>query len=86
MAHWRFPNETSIRDFLAALASADEAHGAVSASAVAGGMGASLLLTVARLPIARSDSIDDRTALASTAAALSGVQENCWKRLRPKQR
>lgn len=75
MTHWRFPNETSIRDFLTALASADEAQGAVSASAVAGGMGVSLLLMVAALPQTRSDSIDERTLLLRTATALNRVQE-----------
>lgn len=73
MAHWRSANETSIRNFLTALASADDAHGAVSASAAAGGMGASLLLMIAALP--RSDSNDDPTLLVSTTTALTGVQE-----------
>jgi methenyltetrahydrofolate cyclohydrolase len=69
------PSETSIRDFLVAVASAEEAHGAVSAAAVAGGIGVSLLAMVAALPKARSDSPADRNELIKAAAALSDVQE-----------
>ena len=68
-------SETSIGDFLNAVASAEEAHGAVSTAAVAGGLGCSLLLMVATLPKTRSDSIDDRARLIETAAALTDVQE-----------
>ncbi len=68
-------SEMSIRDFLAAVASAEEAHGAVSAAAVAGGLGCSLLLMVATLPKTKSDSIDSRTMLIEAAAALSNIQE-----------
>ncbi len=71
----RLPSETSIRDFLAAVASAEEAHGAVSAAAVAGGLGSSLLLMVATLPRTRSNSIEDRTTLTEAATVLSDVQE-----------
>ena len=67
--------ETSIGDFLTAVASAEEAHGAVSTAAVAGGLGCSLLLMVATLPKTKSDSIDDRARLIEAAAALSHVQE-----------
>jgi formiminotetrahydrofolate cyclodeaminase len=69
------PGETSIRDFLAAVASADEAHGVVSAAAVAGGMGASLLAMVAALPKTRSDSAVDRMELTKAATALSDLPE-----------
>ena len=55
-------SDTPIREFLTALASADSAQSAVSASAVAGAMGTSLLIMVAALPTTRSDSIDDRTS------------------------
>ena len=55
--------DAPIREFLTALASADSGRGAVSACAVAGAMGASLLFKVAALPATRSVSIDDRTAL-----------------------
>jgi hypothetical protein len=56
-------SEISIRDFLAAVASAEGAHGAVSAAAVAGGVGVSLLAMVAALPKTRSDSADERMEL-----------------------
>lgn len=68
-------SETSLRDFLTAIASAEEAHGAVATAAVAGGLGCSLLLFVATLPKTKSASIDDRTMLIEAAAALSNVQE-----------
>jgi methenyltetrahydrofolate cyclohydrolase len=68
-------SDASIREFLAALSSAEAAHGAVSAAAVAGGLGTSLLLMVAALPKTRSDSARDRTALISASTALSSAQE-----------
>jgi formiminotetrahydrofolate cyclodeaminase len=68
-------SETSIRDFLADVASAEGAHGAVSAAAVAGGVGVSLLAMVAGLPKTRSDSAEDRMELLKAATALSDVQE-----------
>ena len=67
--------DASLREFLAALSSAESAHGAVSAAAVAGGLGTSLLLMAAALPKTRSDSATDRTALISASAALSSAQE-----------
>jgi formiminotetrahydrofolate cyclodeaminase len=69
------PSELSIREFLAAVASAEEGHGAVSAAAIAGGMGISLLAMVAALPKTRSDSAADRTALINAGTALTDVQE-----------
>ena len=69
------PGDISIREFLMAVASAEEAHGAVSAAGVAGGLGTSLLLMAAALPKARSDSRDDRRTLIEAATALSDVQE-----------
>jgi methenyltetrahydrofolate cyclohydrolase len=68
-------SEATIREFLSALASADAPHGTVSAAAVAGAMGTSLLLMVAALPTTRSGSINERTALLGAAAALGDVQE-----------
>jgi methenyltetrahydrofolate cyclohydrolase len=68
-------SDVPIREFLTALASADSAQGAVSAAAVAGAMGTSLLLMVAALPTTRSDSVDERTVLLHAGAALSDVQE-----------
>src|SRR5687767_12498537 len=75
MAEPRESSDASIREFLAALSSAEATHGAVSAAAVAGGLGTSLLLLVAALPKTRSDSATDRTALISGSTALSGLQE-----------
>jgi formiminotetrahydrofolate cyclodeaminase len=67
--------DASLREFLTAVASAESAHGAVSAAAVAGGLGTSLLLMVAALPKTLSDSAMDRTALISASAALTSAQE-----------
>jgi formiminotetrahydrofolate cyclodeaminase len=75
MADPQLVGNAAIRDFLTALASADAAQGAVSAAAMAGAMGTSLLLLVAALPTTRSDSIDERTALMGAATALGQVQE-----------
>lgn len=75
MAESRFPNEGSIPEFLAALAAPEGTHGVVSAAAVAGAMGASLLQMVATLPQTRPEGENDRTALASAAAALARIQE-----------
>lgn len=75
MANPGTPSDISLRDFISSVGSADGAHGAVSAAAVAGGLGASLLLLVAGLPQTRSDTIDDRTKLIEAAAALTDVQE-----------
>ena len=75
MAKPRESIDASLREFLAALSSAESAHGAVSAAAVAGGLGTSLLLMVAALPKTRSDSATDRTALISASTALSSLQE-----------
>src|SRR5688572_5714398 len=71
----RSVRETSLGEFLMAVASPDETHGAVSTAAVAGGLGCSLLLMVATLPKTKSDSIDDRTRLVESATALSNLQE-----------
>ena len=69
------PNDTSIREFLKAVAAANEAHGSVSVAAVSAGLGASVLLMVATLPQTRSDSVDDRTQLAEATVGLSDVQD-----------
>ena len=75
MAQLRFPKEGSIPEFLAALASPEDAHGALAAAAIAGAMGASLLRMVAALPQTLPHDDDDPTALVSAAAALVRVQE-----------
>ena len=71
----RESSDASIREFLAALSSAEAAHGAVSAAALAGGLGTSLILMVTALPKTRSDSATDRTALIAASTALSALQE-----------
>jgi formiminotetrahydrofolate cyclodeaminase len=75
MADVRFPNQGSIPEFLAALASPEDAHGAVAAAAVAGAMGASLLLMVAALPQTRPHGDGDQEPLVEAAAALVRTQE-----------
>ena len=75
MAELRFPNEGSIPEFLAALASPEDTHGALAAAAVAGAMGASLLQMVATLPHTLPHADDELTALVRAAAALGRVQE-----------
>lgn len=74
MANPRMSSETSIRELYAALAAADAAQGTVVASAVAAGMGVSLLVMVAALPTTRLGSIDDRKALAGATMALLNLQ------------
>ena len=74
MAEMRFPNEGSIREFLAALASPEDTHGAVAAAAVAGAMGTSLLQKVAVLPPTLSHGGDAQAELMA-AAALLRIQE-----------
>ena len=76
VANRRSASEMSISKFLKALASADEGHGAVSASAVAAGMGTSLLLMVAGLPKTKSDTAADRAALIAAAAVLRDAAEH----------
>lgn len=68
------PSDISLRDFIAAVGSAEEPHAAVSAAAVAGSLGTSLLLMVAALPQTRSESIADRANLIEAATALSSVR------------
>jgi len=70
----RGPSDISLQEFIEAVGSAEEPHGAVAAAAVAGSLGSSLLLTVAVLPQTRSDSIDHRTKLIEAAAVLSSVR------------
>jgi methenyltetrahydrofolate cyclohydrolase len=69
------PGEMSLRRFIEAVGAADGAHGTVSAAAVAGGLGTSLLLMVAALPQTRSDSVADRAKLIEAATALADVQQ-----------
>ena len=69
------PTDISLRAFIAAVGSVEEVHGAVSAAAVAGGLGTSLLLMVATLPQTRSGSVAERTKLVEAATALTAVQQ-----------
>lgn len=75
MAATQLGSDAPIREFMAALASANATQGAVSAAAVAGAMGASLLLMTASLPTTRSASLDERKALLHAGAALADLQE-----------
>ena len=63
-----------LRDVIAAFASSEPTPGGGSASALASSLGTSLLVMVASLPRTRNQSEDDRTALAFSAGALTGVQ------------
>ena len=67
--------ETSIREFLKLVESADEPHGTVAVGAVSAGLGTSVLSMVASLPQTRSDSMEDRKRLAEAAVGLGHVQE-----------
>ena len=69
------PSDVSLRDFIEAVGSADAPHGAVSTAAVAGSLGASLLLMVASLPQTKSDSSTDRARLIEAAAAITGLRQ-----------
>ena len=66
--------EQPLRDVLAAFASPDPTPGGGSASALAAAMGASLLVMVAALPKTKSNSEEDRTALAGALAAAGGIR------------
>src|SRR5678815_1837386 len=68
-------SDISLRDFIEAIGSADETHGAASTAAAAGGLGSSLLLMVAALPQTRSDAVADRAKLVEAAAALAGLRQ-----------
>ncbi len=63
---------TPLGELLAAFASPDPTPGGGSAAAVAAAIGVSLLRMVAGLPKTRSNSADDRAALAAAAAHLAG--------------
>jgi len=66
-------SDRPLRDLLAAFASSDPTPGGGSASAVASAIGASLLTMVASLPKTRSNSGEDRSALAAARQALTGI-------------
>lgn len=60
----------SVAQLLAALASPDPTPGGGTAAAIAGAMGASLLVMVAALPKSKSNTDDERAALARASAAI----------------
>jgi formiminotetrahydrofolate cyclodeaminase len=66
--------DRSVRDLIAAFASADPTPGGGSASALASAVGASLLQMVASLPKTRSGSDQERAALAATAVELAELR------------
>lgn len=68
-------SNTSLHEFLVAIASAEGPHGSVSAAAVSAGLGTAVLLMVTSLPHTRSDSMDDRTRLAADAVALNQLRD-----------
>ena len=71
----KLATDVSIRDLLRAVASAEEAHGAVSVAAVSGAFGTSLILMAAALPQTRSGSARDRARLLEASAVLTEIQE-----------
>ena len=73
--NWQGLNDISLRDFIAAVGSADDGHGVVSTAATAGSLGASLLLMVAALPRTPSDSLANWANLVDAATVLAGVQQ-----------
>lgn len=67
--------DKSVRELLNAFASSDPTPGGGSASALASAVGASLLMMVASLPKTRSNTDEDRSALAAAVSALTGVRQ-----------
>jgi formiminotetrahydrofolate cyclodeaminase len=72
MANLQFSQDSTVPEFLAALASPTDPHGALAAAAVAGAMGASLLQMVAALPAGD----DEEAALVSVGMALAHIQQD----------
>lgn len=67
--------DRTVRDLLNAFASSEPTPGGGSASALASATGASLLVMVASLPKTRSNTDEDRSALAAAVAALTGARQ-----------
>lgn len=67
--------ELPLSTFLDALASSEPTPGGGTAAAIAGAMGASLLMMVAGLSKSRSGAEEERVALAEARAALASVRE-----------
>ena len=72
---WLDFGRMSVSQFLAAIASSDPTPGGGTAAAIAGAMGASLLIMVAGLPKTKTNSDDERAALAAARAALQPLAE-----------
>jgi formiminotetrahydrofolate cyclodeaminase len=68
--------DRTVRELLDAFGSPAPTPGGGSAAALASAVGASLLLMVASLPKTRTNSEEDRAALASAAAGLHGMREH----------
>ena len=66
--------DKSLRELLDGFASSDPTPGGGSASALASAVGASLLQMVAALPKTRSNTEEDRAALAAASTALTAVR------------
>ena len=66
--------DKSLRELLNAFASSAPTPGGGSAAALASAVGASLLQMVASLPKTRSNTDDDRAALAAASAALTPIR------------
>jgi formiminotetrahydrofolate cyclodeaminase len=67
--------DQQVSAFLDALASAEPTPGGGTAAAIAGAMGASLLMMVAGLTKSRTGSEEERVALAEARASLTSVRE-----------
>ena len=67
--------DQQVSAFLDALASAEPTPGGGTAAAIAGAMGAALLMMVAGLAKSRTGSEEERVALAEARAALTSVRE-----------
>jgi formiminotetrahydrofolate cyclodeaminase len=67
--------DRTVGDLLTAFASSDPTPGGGSAAALASAVGASLLMMVASLPKTRTNSDEDRAALADASASLAAVRE-----------
>lgn len=67
--------DLTVREFLERLSASNPTPGGGSASALAGALGASLLLMVASMPKAKSDAEDDRAALVAAASRLKALRD-----------
>ena len=79
MSNVGFVTQTSLRDFLTALASAEAPHGTVSAAAFAAAIRTSLLVKAAALPKTKSDSTEDRTVLVKDARGATTTRPLAWE-------